>query len=203
MITSNQPPAIPTETQAGGFSFVVEVQPDWNLLGCNLETTNNFLAELIPTAPEDSMLYLYRREEGFAIISFLDGQWSEPETTITPGTGFWFRSPVHTWLEFRGEVVTGTNTVTLARDYNLVACPVTRSGNVSSELGFEPDDGDMIYQYVPKVPDDPAYPGYYVTSTFDGIWLPRQPFLGIGSGMWIRRQKVGSWTANTTPISGR
>jgi len=86
----------------------------------NDETT--FLAELIPTAPEDSMLYL----TGGGRIrdhQLLDGHGPNPRRLSLPAPGSGSARLSTPWLEFRGEVVTGTNTVTLARDYNLVPAP--------------------------------------------------------------------------------
>jgi hypothetical protein len=159
----------------------------FNLVANPLNTGGNTVAEVYPTLPDGSLLYTYGAETGFRVIQF-DGEWlPSGETVVAPGTGHFLRVPAAGTVTYVGEVPQGALTTPLVAGFNLVGSKVPQAGKLQTDLGYQPADGDLVYQY--------GSGGYTVTQ-YDGEWLPSEPALKVGEGIWIRKASAGNWTRN-------
>jgi hypothetical protein len=104
---------------------------------------------------------------------------------IAPGTGYFLRTAAAATVTYVGEVPQGTLTIPLVAGFNLVGSKVPQAGKLTTDLGYTPSDGDLAYTF--------AAAGYTVYQ-YDGEWLPSEPSLKVGEGLWIRKVAAGSWT---------
>jgi len=88
-------------------------------------------------------------------------------------------------VTYVGEVPQGTLTIPLVAGFNLVGSKVPQAGKLTTDLGYTPVDGDLVYTY--------AGTGYSIFQ-YDGEWLPSEPVLKVGEGIWIKKAAAGSWT---------
>jgi hypothetical protein len=157
----------------------------FNLVANQLNTGGNSVAEVYPVLPDGTMLYTYSADAGFRVIQF-DGEWlPSGETVVAPGTGHFLRVPAATTVTYVGDVPQGALTTPLVAGFNLVGSKVPQTGKLQADLGYQPADGDLIYQYGP---------GGYTVTQYDGEWLPAEPAVKVGEGLWIRKAAAGNWT---------
>jgi len=157
----------------------------FNLVANQLNTGGNTVAEVHPTAPAGSLLYTFSPATGFSVLQW-DDEWLPAGTTvIAPGTGYFLRVTAAATVTYVGEVPQGALTIPLVAGFNLVGSKVPQAGKLTTDLGYTPADGDLAYTF--------AVTGYTVYQ-YDGEWLPTEPTLKVGEGLWIRKAAAGSWT---------
>jgi hypothetical protein len=160
----------------------------FNLVANPLNTAGNTIAEVHPTAPDGTLLYTYSPTSGYTVATW-DGEWiTGASTVIAPGTGYFLRVAAAATVTYVGEVPQGALTINLVAGYNLVGSKVPQAGGITTALGFTPADGDQVYTF------DAA--AGYKSFTYDGEWLPSEPLLKVGEGVWIRKVAAGTWTRN-------
>lgn len=158
----------------------------FNLVATPLSTGANKVSEVIPTAPDGTLLYTFSSASGFSIIQY-DGEWlPSGDTVIAPGTGYFMRVPAATTVTYVGEVPQGELVIPLVAGFNLVGSKVPQAGKLQTDLKYTPADGDLVYTF-----DTAA--GYTVYQ-YDAEWLPSEPVLAVGQGIWIRKGAAGAWT---------
>jgi len=157
----------------------------FNLVANPLNTGGNTVAEVHPTAPAGTLLYTFSPTTGFSVIQW-DDEWLPGGTTvIAPGTGYFLRVAAAATVTYVGEVPQGTLTIPLVAGFNLVGSKVPQAGKLQADLGYTPAAGDLVYTY--------SGTGYTVFQ-WDDEWLPSEPSLKVGEGLWIRKAAAGSWT---------
>jgi hypothetical protein len=157
----------------------------FNLVANPLNTGGNTVAEVHPTAPDGTLLYTFSATTGFSVIQW-DGEWLPGGTTvIAPGTGYFLRVGAAATVTYVGEVPQGTLSIPLVAGFNLVGSKVPQAGKVTTDLKFTPANGDQVYTFAPAT-------GYSIF-TYDDEWLPTEPTLKVGEGIWIRTGAAKSW----------
>ncbi len=157
----------------------------FNLVANPLNTGGNTVAEVHPTAPDGTLLYTFSTTSGFSVIQW-DGEWLPAGTTvIAPGTGYFLRVGAATTVTYVGEVPQGTLSIPLVAGFNLVGSKVPQAGKLTADLKYTPTNGDQVYTYAPA--------SGYTIFTYDDEWLPSEPTLKVGEGIWIRKGAAGSW----------
>jgi hypothetical protein len=130
-------------------------------------------------------LYTFSATTGFSVIQW-DGEWLPGGTTvIAPGTGYFLRVGAAATVTYVGEVPQGTLSIPLVAGFNLVGSKVPQAGKITTDLKYTPADGDQVYTFNPTT-------GYSIF-TYDGEWLPTEPSLLVGQGIWIRTGAAKSW----------
>jgi hypothetical protein len=165
------------------------------LLGNQLHTTNDTLVGVIPVAPPLANFFKYNG--GFTTYTFddVDLAWTG-NTSLAPGEGGFYISPVNTTLTFVGEVVQGSTTNTLPIGVKVLRTSIVpQAGGVTSALLLPAEPLDNLFQYA----------GGFATFTFDDVdlaWTPREPTNAVGgaffytkapgnvSNLWIRNFTV-------------
>jgi hypothetical protein len=157
----------------------------FNLVANPLNTGGNTVAEVHPTAPAGTLLYTFNPATGFSVLQW-DDEWLPAGTTvIAPGTGYFLRVAGASTITYVGEVPQGTLTIPLVAGFNLVGSKVPQAGKLQADLGYVPANGDLVYTY--------ASTGYTVFQ-YDDEWLPSEPVLRVGEGIWVRKAAAGEWT---------
>jgi hypothetical protein len=145
------------------------------------------MSEVLPTAPDGTVAFKYTQLLGFSANGVEFGAWTDPNQTVKPGEGFFLQNNAATPLTvtFVGEVPQGTLKTTLLEGLNLVSSQVPQAGKLQADLGYVPANGDLVYTY--------ASTGYTVFQ-YDDEWLPSEPVLRVGEGIWVRKAAAGEWT---------
>jgi hypothetical protein len=176
---------------AVGYINVVVPANKLGLVANQLNAGGNTIAEVIPTAPDGTIVYKYSQAGGFSVNSFEFGAWGTPAQTLAPGEAFFVanNSATDLTITFVGEVPQGNLTTQLGQGLNLVASQVPQAGALSGALGYTAADGDIVYQW------DAAGQTYKAPSSFEfGSWGPSDPAIGVGEGFFLSKSGAGSWT---------
>lgn len=178
---------------AVGYINVTVAAGKLGLVANQLSVGGNTIAEVIPTAPEGTIVYTYSQAGGFAINGYEFGAWGTPAAPLTPGTAFFVANNGATDLTitFVGEVPTGQLSTPLLNGLNLVGSQVPQAGTLSGDLGYAASEGDQVYQW------DAAAQGYKAAVGYEfGSWSPADPTIAVGEGFFLNRNGAGAWTRN-------
>jgi hypothetical protein len=162
-----------------------------------MQTTNNTLASLIPTAPDGTGFFKYTTGSGWAAFTYdeLEPGWlPNGDATLNPGEGGFIKnntaSPIT--VTFVGEVKQGALATSLPAGYAVVSSQVPQAGNLTA-LSFPGADGDGVFKYTPGAG--------YTAFTYDELepgWLPSEPTIGVGESFFSRKGAATSWDRNFT-----
>jgi len=168
------------------------------ILGNQLNTTNNTLGGVIPNPPPLSLFYKYANG-GFTTYQFddVDLVWTpNPNVSLNPGEGGFFKSPVNTTITFVGEVKQGSLTNNLPKGAKtIVTSIVPQAGRVTTDLGLPAEPLDVMYTY---------QGGGFTTYQFDDVdlvWTPSEPTNLVGSAFFYQKIPGGTqtnWIRNFT-----
>jgi hypothetical protein len=141
------------------------------------------------TIPNGSAVYKFDASTGnFAVNSFLFGNWSDANMTLSPGEGAYFfnaGSAVYT-NTFVGEVAQGTLTTKLPAGFSMASSQVPQQGLISTDLGFPASSGDTVYLF--------RAGNFEVFSQFFGSWSPSEPTVAVAEGFWVSKVAATDWT---------
>jgi hypothetical protein len=124
----------------------------YNLLANPLNGTNNNIRTVIPTAPQDSVLFTWngalqtfnQADTYDSTIGWFDQGFNPSSTILAPGQGFFLQNPGGNFtLTFVGEVPQGNLTNTIVANYGFYSSIVPQSAGLST-MGF-PGVVDMNY----------------------------------------------------------
>jgi hypothetical protein len=179
---------------AVGYINVTVAPNSLSIVANQLNTGGNTVAEVIPTAPDGTVLYKYSQAGGFAIILREFGDWGAGGTTsIAPGEAFFVANNGATplVLTFVGEVPQGALTTALQTGLNLVSSKVPQAGKLTADLGFPAAEGDVLYQW------DNANQRYRDPNGYEfGAWSAGDPDILVGEGFFVSKNGAGNWTRN-------
>jgi hypothetical protein len=192
----------------------VTVLPGFNMIACQLQTTNNTLGSLISDAAanlDGSQAYKWNGS-GFtsdtanSITSSFANNWTSGGVmTMNPGEAIWFKNPFKTNLTFTfvGTVPQGTLTTPIAgpNSFSMVSSQVPQAGDLATNLGYTNfNNGDQIYVFNPT---NQTYSTFTV-NTITGNTGYNQDFLNtgdpqlnVGQGFWYHTSATSaanSWT---------
>lgn len=167
--------------KGGGYAMVAN----------QLKVGGNTIAEVLPNVPEGTIVSKYSQGAGFSVNQFNFGAWDRPTEVLNQGEAFFIRNPntTDTQVTFVGEVPQGTLNTTLAVGLNLVSSQVPQAGKLVTDLGFPPDEGDIIYQW------DGAAQTYKAPNQFNfGAWDNGEPTVAVGEGFFAQKAAAKTWT---------
>ena len=181
---------------APGYADVF-LAPGVSMLSIPFLSGDNTIADLIPFAPEGSVVYHYdAASEAYTVNMFFWGEWDEPETVIMPGSAVFFRndSGANLLLSLRGDVPQGERVTPLGARWELIGSPIPQAGRADADLGLPVSDGDMILRMLPGATS------YQIHHFVDGQWVDSAeadlhgvPELGVGEGFWLLKSKPADW----------
>jgi hypothetical protein len=180
-----------------GYINVTVPANSFALVANQLNTTNNTLAALIPTAPDGTQFFKYTTGSGWASSTFdeLEPGWlPDGNATMNPGEGGFLKnntaSPIT--ITFVGEVSQGALSNPVPAGY-AVRSSIVPQGGTLTELGFPGVDGDQVFKYTPGAG--------YSSATFDELepgWLPAEPTIAVGESFFSRKGAATDWVRNFT-----
>jgi hypothetical protein len=92
-------------------------------------------------------------------------------------------------VTFVGEVKQGSLSTPLSAGFNLVASQVPQAGKIQTDLGLVLANNEAVYKF-------DAQTQQYSIFIYDDEWLPSEPTLAVGEGVWVRKAAAGSWNRN-------
>jgi hypothetical protein len=165
------------------------LKPGFNLIANPLDAgADNVVSKLLAGLPEPAAVYTYTPGSGFS-INVYDGEWANPNQTLVPGQGFFLRVAAASTVTFVGEVKQGSLSTPLSAGFNLVASQVPQAGKIQTDLGLVLANNEAVYKF-------DAQTQQYSIFIYDDEWLPSEPTLAVGEGVWVRKAAAGSWNRN-------
>lgn len=155
----------------------------------------NLIADVIPTAPNDSFLYKYN---GLSFDSdhFVDGSWEQGGSmTLNPGEGGFLLSTESTTLTFVGEVRQGKPLRTgVPKGISIVSSQVPQAGFVDTDLGYDEIANDsFINQWDPTIPPAGGFKSFHFV---DGGWESETglaPNVAVGESFYVIAPEATNW----------
>lgn len=171
-----------------------ELAPGFNLISNPLSNGNNTLAEVIPSPPDGSVVYLF--QNGQWVSSTFDsiiGGWAT-SLNLPVGVGFFFnnKGSEAVTVTFVGEVLQGDDTnKTVPEGLSIQGSLVPQAGALTTDLQFPGADGDVVYSWIN---------GAWVTASFASVvggWSP-EPNLTVGGAVFVDKSAETQWDRNFT-----
>jgi hypothetical protein len=167
----------------------------FSIIANPLNAATNTLTQLIPNAPVNSTIYRYNGGYTSSVFGQDDNGnfvW-EPDFTVTPGEGFWFKNAGAAFTNtFVGEVPQGSLTNPVPQNFSIKSSQVPQTGSLTSDLGYPATVNDVAYFY---------RNGGYSTCIFgqddngNFVWEPdARP--NVGEGFWLKTTVAKNWTRN-------
>lgn len=175
---------------AVGYINVTVPAKSYALVANQLNAGGNTAKEVIPSVPDGTTIFKYAQGAGFSANTFDFGEWSNANSTLKPGEGFFLQNngtqPLT--VTFVGEVPQGPLTTGLLKGLNLVGSQVPQAGKLVADLKFSAQDGDTIFQW------DVGTQKYKTANVFDfGEFSGGDPAIGVGEGFFVNKAAAGSW----------
>jgi hypothetical protein len=172
-------------------SIVGSGSGDFQMIANPLNTTNNTIGALIPTAPDFTALFKWTGT-AFATATFFAGSWDHPEYTLAPGEGAITQSTSPWTNTFVGEVLQSVGGAPLANAYpaglSIRASMVPQQGTLT-QLGLpgtQLTDFDAVFEW------NTTTKKYDTFTWFAGAW-DTEPSLAVGQSMWLQVAAAGTW----------
>jgi hypothetical protein len=173
----------------------VNLPPGFSLVSNPLEGPNaaaNTVSALFPTTlPNNCAVFKFDTATGtFVSSTFFFGAWSNPNLSLVPGEGFFFRnsSPSTITNTFVGNVKQGTLATPLAAGFTLVSSQVPQAGLVSTDLGLPIANTETVFKF------NNTLNQYDGSTFFFGSWSGGEPTIGVGEGFFVKKTASASWT---------
>ena len=172
----------------------VRIPPGVSLIANQLWNQDNSVALLINNPADGTQVYKYVEGVGYEVSTF-DGEsqtWSNPDMSLPPGTGFFYRNPTSETIvnTFVGEVRTGTLVNRLPAGFSTEAAIIPQTITLSEHL-IPGEPGDMVRFHI----NDGQGGESYVTSIYsetEGTWVPDLT-LNVGQGFISERAHAVDW----------
>jgi len=169
----------------------VNFGPGFTLASNPLEGANNTVVALFPSVPNGTSIFKFDSGTGsYTGSTFLFGSWNNPNMTLVPGEGFFFKNPGSTTITntFVGNVKQGTLTTPLAAGFTLVGSQVPQSGLVSTDLGLPIGNAESVFRF------NTVSQSYTGGSFLFGSWSGGvEPTVGVGEGFFVKKNATSSW----------
>ena len=170
------------------------IPPGLSLIANQLWNQDNSVALLINSPADGTQVYKYVEGAGYEVSTFdaTSQTWSNPDMTLKPGIGFFYRNPTSQTIvnTFVGEVRTGTLVNRLPAGFSTEGAIIPQLLSLSEHL-IPGEPGDVVRLYV----NDGQGNEDYVTSVFsetEGTWVPNL-MLGVGQGFISERAHAVDW----------
>jgi hypothetical protein len=180
-----------------GYYNVTVPANSFAMIANQLDTANNTLGALIPTAPDGTQFFKYTTGSGWATFTYdeLEPGWlPNGNATLNPAEGGFLKNNTAAALTvtFVGEVKQGALSTDMPAGYAVRSSQVPQAGTLTV-LGFPGADGDQVFKYTPG--------SGYATATYDELepgWLPAEPTIGVGEAFFSRKGAATTWVRNFT-----
>lgn len=165
------------------------------MLANQLNTTNNSIANVIPTAPDGAILQKF--SSGYTAYNYdalAPGWQPDGNGTLNPGEGAFFKSPVATTLTFVGEVMQGSLTNTLPIGQYAIRSSIVPQAATPTVLGIPAEDGDILQLF------NNGYTAYNYDALAPG-WQPTEPTIAVGQAFFYKKASTSTqpnWIRNFT-----
>jgi hypothetical protein len=187
-----------------GYVNVTVPANDFAIIANPLNGAVNTLAALLPSVPENTLLYRYSQVTGFSIASFIQDDFGNlnwggnANDVLAPGEGAFIKNPTGSplTLTFVGEVLTGTQANPIPTGFSLKASKVPLSaGMTPAGLQYNPTESDTVYLY------RGGYQIYnYIQDDFGNLnWDPSVPTPNVGEGFWLNAAAAKTWSITFNP----
>lgn len=175
---------------AVGYINITVPAKSYVLAANQLNSGANKVSEVLPTAPDGTVIFKYTQAAGFGANGVEFGTWGDPNATVKPGEGFFLQNngaaPIT--LTFVGEVPQGTLATALAKGLNLISSQVPQAGLLVADLKFPAVDGDVVYQW------DTAGQKYKAPNGVEfGSFGGGEPTVAVGEGFFVNKFAASSW----------
>lgn len=171
-----------------------ELAPGFNLISNPLSNGENALAEVIPSPPDGSDVFLFQNGQWVSsTFSSALGGWTRP-LNLPVGVGFFFnhKGSEAVTVTFVGEVLQGDDTnKTVPAGLSIQGSLVPQAGDLTSDLEFPGADGDVVYSWIN---------GAWSTASFSdalGGWTT-EPRLAVGGSVFVDKSAEAQWDRNFT-----
>ena len=162
-------------------SYSINIQTGLNLIANQLDHGSNTLSEIMPVAPDGSVLYKYSNTDSnwtASGYSAATGRWMPGGFTLNPGEGAFFQSPTNFTLHFTGTPHVPVLPVAIPNGAcYLVSRQTNDLGNYANIVGEAPSAGATVYQWTGA--------NYTVFTYSGGGWSPSEPQSAVGEALWI------------------
>jgi hypothetical protein len=185
--------AVATQAQVYSVNAVgyinLQINAGFNIVANQLDAGDNTVANILAGVPGGTTVYTFG--PGGYTINAYDAdfeEWEDATMELTPGMGFWVKSPEDLTVTLVGEVPQGTLTLPLVAGFNLVSSIVPQAGLISADLGMPVEGGDTVYTF------DTA--GGYTIFAYDADfeeWDPSEPMIEVGQGFWVKAASTKDW----------
>lgn len=169
----------------------VTLPTGFSLVANPLESATNTVASLFPnTLPNNCAVFKFDNSTGsFVSSTFFFGAWSNPNLTLVPGEGFFFRNPGAALTNtFVGNVKQGTLATALSAGFTLVGSQVPQAGLVTTDLGLPIANTESVFRF------DNTGNTYVGSTFFFGSWSGGEPNIGVAEGFFVKKSAAASWT---------
>ncbi len=113
---------------------------------------------------------------------------------LQPGGGVFVNVGSATTLTVVGNVLQGALANPYTAGFNMRSSKVPQAGLLQTDLGYTPNNADLVYQFNSGTQSYPAAKGF----TTKGGWAPVQPTIGVGEAFFLNAAASGTWTRNFT-----
>jgi len=175
----------------------------FSMIANPLKSGGNTLAEIIPTAPDGTSIYLFGKT-GFLdpvtyyVVPGIGAAWDAPDTVLAPGDGAFIYngSGADMTLTFVGEVMTGALSTAIPQGWSIKSSQVPQQLDLTT-LGFPAADGDAVYFFdsARQTYFDPHI--YYVVPDVGADW-DSPPIPKVGESFFVSKGAAASWTRTFT-----
>jgi hypothetical protein len=188
----------------------------FNMVTCPFVVADDHISALIPSAPDQTLVYPYANPVGATPGQFY-GPWTyygppdnlwDPDPTvpaarIVNGGGAFIKTSQNFVITFVGEVNQGnpvgaTIHNSIGTGFNMMASKVPQEGDVSALGLAAPADQTYIFKYIAGPGEGYLGPFTYYGPP-DNTWDPLPlPTIKIGEALWVHSEGNQDWTRNFT-----
>lgn len=157
----------------------------------------NLVVDLFNGVPHGTVVYKWNGTSYNTLVRLEPPQgnprWvGDTNMTLVAGEGVFVKKPTtanQLRLTFVGDVLEGTLVNPLTVGYEIYSTMVPQEGGIQTVHGYQPVNGDMVYQYMPSVG---AYRSAVWIQAFNG-WRPTEPIIKVGEAFWLRTSIARDW----------
>lgn len=184
-----------------GYINVTVPANGYYMIANQLDSGNNTLGSLIPTASDGDQFFKFNGTYTVANYDGLGNVWDHPELTLNPGEGGFYKntSASAVTLTFVGEVKQGALTNSMPVGYAIRSSIVPQSDTVAN-LGLPAgQDGDQIFVYNNGLYSVSSWDSLIGTSGgWDTTGSPGGPTIAVGQSFFIKNTTAHDWVRNFT-----
>jgi hypothetical protein len=155
----------------------------------------NRIDQVMPRPPEGTKLVTFDGRN-WLTNEYLQGTWTYPENTLSPGQGALLSSPTN-WLHAGvGEILQGELKVWIPAGGSLRSSPVPQSGKLSELLLFPKVAGTKIYNV------DASGQLVLRATCSDAGWEPEEPTLAVAESFYVEAPHEFVWSRAFAAMDG-